>query len=75
MLTESGAFPMFHRVSVEFSWRTGSESMYLSGRDAMLESLKENKFPRLMKNKAVELDFSAHFLGGYGVELDRVWYN
>ena len=49
--------------------------MYLSGRDAMLESLKENKFPRLMKNKAVELDFSAHFLGGYGVELDRVWYN
>ena len=30
----------------------------------MLESLKENKFPRLMKNKAVELDFSAHFFGG-----------
>ena len=36
----------------------------------MLESLKENKFSRLMKN-----NFSAHFLGGYGVELDRVWYN
>ena len=77
VLTESGAFPMLHRVSVEFSGRTGSESMYLSGRDAMLESLKENKFPRLMpvKNKAVELDFSAHFFGGYGVELDRVWCN
>jgi hypothetical protein len=57
VLTESGAFPMLRRVSVEVRW-------YLLFRDpieqgAVLESLKEDKFPRLVENEAVEFNFSA----------------
>ena len=77
ILTESGTFSMLHRVSVDISWWSGS--MDSSERDAMLESLKQDKFPRLMKSKAVKLHFSAHFADEawywYGVELNRVWYN
>ena len=57
VLTESRAFPMLHQVSVEISW--WSESMDISEREAMLESLKKDKFSRLMKSKAVKFDFSA----------------
>ena len=59
VLTESGAFPMLHRVSVEISW--WSEDIKISERKAFLESLKEDKLSRLMKSKAVKLDFSADF--------------
>ena len=59
VLTESHAFPMLHQVSVEISW--WSESMDISEREAMLESLKKDKFSRLMKSKAVKFDFSAKF--------------
>ena len=59
VLTESRAFPMLHQVSVEISW--WSESMDISEREAMLESLKKDKFSRLMKSKAVKFDFSAKF--------------
>ena len=59
VLTESGAFPKLHRVLVEISW--WSEDMGISEREAFLESLKEDKLSRLMKSKAVKLDFSAHF--------------
>ena len=59
VLTESRAFLMLHQVSVEISW--WSESMDISEREAMLESLKKDKFSRLMKSKAVKFDFSAKF--------------
>ena len=55
VLTESGAFPMLHRVLVEIWWYTASRN--LSEQDAVLESLKEDKFPRLVKSKAVEFVF------------------
>ena len=74
MLTESGAFPMLHRVSVEISGWLVSESMCTRERDAMLESLKEEKFPRLMKGKAVKLDFRAYYADECCEEEDRVWY-
>ena len=57
VLTESGAFPMLHRVLVEIWWYTASRN--LSEQDAVLESLKEDKFPRLVKSKAVEFNFHA----------------
>ena len=57
VLTESGAFPMLHRVSVEiWWWYTGSEN--LDDCEATLESSKEDKFPRLLESKAVEFNFS-----------------
>ena len=56
MLTDSGAFPVLCRVSVEF----GLYSRYRSEpeRDAILKSLKENKFARLVESEAVEFNFS-----------------
>ena len=55
VLTESGAFPMLHRVSVKIWWCTT-----ISGNPddchAMLESLKEVKFSRLVESKAVEFN-------------------
>ena len=57
VLTEPGAFPMLHRVLVEIWWYTASRN--LSEQDAVLESLKEDKFPRLVKSKAVEFNFRA----------------
>ena len=39
VLTESGAFPMLHRVSVKIQWN----SLYLDWRDLVLK--KEDKFP------------------------------
>ena len=57
MLTKSDAFPILHRVSVGIWWDS-------VGRDqvnqvAMLKRLKEEKFSRLAKSKAVEFNFSA----------------
>ena len=56
VLTESGAFPMLHRVLVEFWWLTARS---LSEQDAVLESLKGDKFPQLVKGKAVKFNFWA----------------
>ena len=55
VLTESGAFPKLHRVSVEIWWCTAR--MDISYLDDILESLEEDKFPRLVKSKAVEFVF------------------
>ena len=57
VLTESGAFPMLHRVLFEIWWYTAGRD--ISEQDAVLESLKEDKFPLLMKSKAVEFKFCA----------------
>ena len=59
MLTDSGAFPVLRRVSVDFGWfsRYWSET----AKDAILEleRLKENKFfPRLVESEAVKFSFS-----------------
>ena len=59
VLTESGAFPMLRRVSIEISW--WSESMEISEREAILERLKEDKLPQLMKSKVVKFDLTAQF--------------
>ena len=56
VLTESGAFPMLHRVSVDISWHSGRD---LIEQDAMLEILKEDKFPRLVESKEVQFNFCA----------------
>jgi len=57
VLTESGVFPMLHRVSVEIWWY--SDGRDVDDEDAILESFKEEKFPRLVESKAVEFNFSA----------------
>ena len=57
VLTESGAFPMLHRVLVEILWYTEQ--------DIVLESLKEDKFPRLVESEVVEFNFSAELIRGH----------
>ena len=53
VLTESDAFPMLHRVLVAISYELyPSESLNLK-----VESLKEDKFPRLTESKVVEFKF------------------
>jgi hypothetical protein len=47
LLTESGAFPMLHRVLVEVD---------LEDLDCVMGSLKEDKFPRLVESETVEFD-------------------
>ena len=59
MLTDSVAFPMLRRVSVELQWFSKYPNLSGSEHDAILESLKENKFPRLVESEAVEFIFSA----------------
>ena len=56
VLTDSGAFPVLRRVSVEFGWF--SKHWSEPEKDAILEGLKENKFPRLVESEAVEFNFS-----------------
>ena len=57
VLTESGAFPLLHRVLVAIWWyplyRDQSEV------DSVLECLKEERFPRLVESKAVKFIFCA----------------
>ena len=57
VLTESGAFPMLHRVSVEIWWYSACRDQ--SEKDAVFESLNEDRFPRLVESKAVKFKFCA----------------
>jgi hypothetical protein len=57
VLTESGAFPVLHRVTVEVRWLSSHRNRIEV--DAVLESFKKDSFPRLRENEAVELSFSA----------------
>ena len=60
VLTKSGAFPMLRRVSVGILWYSVFDEDEESGwQDHVLESLKEDKFPRLVESKAVEFKFRA----------------
>ena len=65
VLTESGAFPMLHRVSIKMWWYrmpvTGTE---LREQEAIVESLMENRFPQLRESKMIELNFYPHVSGG-----------
>jgi len=54
VLTESGAFPALRRVFVRFYWYTTD----MLNQDRV-ESLKEDKFPRLVESKTVEFTFYA----------------
>jgi hypothetical protein len=56
VLTESGAFPMLHRVSVGIWWY--SESLDLDGMNLVMENLKMDTFPRLTESKVVEFNLS-----------------
>jgi hypothetical protein len=58
VLTESGAFPKLHRVSVEIYWF--SEPMDISEQEAVSDILKD-KFPRLVESQAVKFKFCANF--------------
>ena len=58
VLTESDAFPMLHRVLVDISW--GTEHRNMREQFTVLESLKEDKFPRLVESKEVEFKFCAN---------------
>ena len=65
VLTESGAFPMLHRVSVQIAWcpelidlmNLLMESFKVDLMNFLIESLKKDKFPRLVESKAVEFNF------------------
>jgi hypothetical protein len=57
VLTESGAFPMLHRVSVEIWWNS-YDTDYVGDEDSIWKSFKKEKFPRLAESKAVEFNFS-----------------
>ena len=59
VLTESGAFPMLHRVSVKIWWCVISRNP--DDCHAMLEILKEVKFFRLVESKAVEFNLYDEF--------------
>jgi hypothetical protein len=61
VLTASGAFPMLHRVSVKIGWYITEREK--SEQDAIFESLKEDKFPRLVESKAVKFNFFAEVRG------------
>ena len=56
VLTDSCAFPVLRQVSVTFCWYSRDWSEH--EKDAFLESLKENRFPRLVESEAVKFDFS-----------------
>ncbi|KIM37826.1 hypothetical protein M413DRAFT_256753 [Hebeloma cylindrosporum] len=56
LLTQSGGFPMLHRVSVHILWRAQCE---IVDDESRWENLQADKFPRLMESKAVEFDLSA----------------
>jgi hypothetical protein len=65
VMTESGAFPMLHRVSFQICWNLFDA--VVDYEDGIWESFKEDKFSRLVESKAVEFDFS--------VEIYSVVYN
>jgi hypothetical protein len=59
VLTESGAFPMLHRVSVVVWWYEAYRGQ--SEGEAFSESINEDNFPRLVESKAVEFNLSVKF--------------
>ena len=61
VLTKSGAFPALRRVSVKFWWYTTD----VLDQDRV-ESVKEDKFPRLVESKTVEFTFRAELRDGIG---------
>ena len=56
LLTESGAFPVLHRVSVKILWYSDSESGACRDLDDP-DRLVESWLPRLVESKAVEFNF------------------
>jgi hypothetical protein len=60
VLTESGAFPMLHRVSILLRiWRGSDDDVNdVDVEDGIWSSLKEDKFPQLVESKAVEFNFT-----------------
>ena len=54
-----GAFPVLRRVSVKFLWYTTD----VLDQDRV-ESVKEDKFPRLVESKTVEFTFYAELRDG-----------
>jgi hypothetical protein len=59
VLTESGAFPMLHRVSISVKILRGSDVDDVGDEDGIWESLtKEDMLPRLAESNAVEFNFS-----------------
>ena len=59
VLNEPGAFPVLRRVSVKFLWYTTD----VLDQDRV-ESVKEDKFPRLVESKTVEFTFCAELRDG-----------
>ncbi|KDR76686.1 hypothetical protein GALMADRAFT_139584 [Galerina marginata CBS 339.88] len=55
LLTESGAFPMLHRVSIEIRW--SSDGREVPAIDDILGSLTKERFPRLVESTVVEFNF------------------
>jgi hypothetical protein len=56
VVTEPGAFPILHRVSVQIWWNSFDAD---SNDDrGIWENFKEEKFPLLAESKAVEFNFS-----------------
>jgi hypothetical protein len=53
VMTESGSFPMLHRVSVQISF-----DVAVDHEEGIWKSFKEDKFSRLAESKAVEFNFS-----------------
>ena len=62
VLTESGAFPMLHQVSVTLQLDMFKEN-------DVLKNLNEDKFPRLIESKAVEFSFSATKRKGFVIYI------
>ena len=58
VLTQSGAFPMLHQVSVRIWWDP-VDRLGVEVENGVMEILKEDKLPRLVESKAVEFNFSA----------------
>ena len=65
VLNESGAFPS----CIEFSLRFGGIQNRAQSEQAMVQSLKADKFLRLVESKAVEFNFFLNFLMGIGESL------
>ena len=66
VLTESDAFPTLNRVLVDIYWCLSSRN---PSERAVFESLKEDKFPRLLESKAVEFSFCSTFNNVGGITV------
>ena len=56
VLTDFGAFPILHRVSVDILWFR-SMKLARDGMNLFIESFKKDNFPRLVESKAVKFNF------------------